>query len=939
MRGVARRESQALTAGRARRGVVTALTLLAVCADPASADDVAGGGGAEARALDPHIVWLGAAAFDPVRDGEPRLETLAGTEVPLRGAPPARKVWLVQLNAPVTSLHRAEFAAAGAEILGYVPHRTLTIRLHDQETVAVLRALPFVRWVGPLAPGYKVSGELRDRLGANPPEGETIELEVGVFPGEDAEGLARAARGRFDGIEIPFVRKASPSRMLVRVPPQLLGAVVGALIRDPGISFVELRAPYELNNDNLVWIGQSYDRTHGPPEALASDPKPYALSATLWSRGLTGTGQIVAVADTGLQHDMCFFDDPQTPVVLQSVAPPGPLVPQSSHRKLVAVNAATSNAFSVDDSFRHGTHVAATVAGDSTANLANGSGAGHDHGDGVAPDARLVFEDVGAVRSSSCSTSIIINSIGDLLAQEHGAGARISSNSWGSGTGQYSGAAAEVDAEVRAREDLLVLFSAGNAGPGRVNNIASCKNCVTVGATENYDGSFQDIFGILDPENVVVWSSRGPTVDGRIKPDVVAPGDGVHSARFPVQYFSDSGNAACAGPGEVCFPSFGGCYVTDVSQSCSVHPLSGTSMSTPAAAGFAALARQYFTDGFYPSGQAESGDARVPSAALLKAILINGARSLTGRIYERREPATDFGPLADAPSPVQGWGGIVLDDALYFAGDARGLRILDVADPSGIETGGSRRAQFAVVAPNQPLEVTLAWTDPPGQPFSGAALVDDLDLELTAPDGTQYRGNQWTPDDIDVPGDKVSAPNPAGRDGLNNVEGIRILAPVPGAYTVSVVGWNVPGDEISTSQGFGLVITGALADAAPPPVAGPGSGSSMTASRTDPAGTSIQVAWDAATCPAADYRVLYGSLDSVSSYDVDGAVCGAGLTGSVLWSDVPPGDLWFVVVGGDGLGLEGTWGTDGAGNPRAGSTPSGLCGTVARNNAGACVAP
>jgi hypothetical protein len=156
---------------------------------------------------------------------------------------------------------------------------------------------------------------------------------------------------------------------------------------------------------------------------------------------------------------------------------------------------------------------------------------------------------------------------------------------------------------------------------------------------------------------------------------------------------------------------------------------------------------------------------------------------------------------------------------------------------------------------------------------------------------------------------------------------------------VSVSGFNVPGDANSTRQGFGLVVTGALAGAAPPPVSYPGAGFAMTASRLNAAGTSIAVSWDAATCPAAEYRLLYGSLGSVASYALGGAVCDLGLTGDAVWSGVPSGNLWFVVVAGDGLGVEGTWGVNSAGSHRGGTTASGLCGSVARDNAGSCPVP
>ena len=89
----------------------------------------------------------------------------------------------------------------------------------------------------------------------------------------------------------------------------------------------------------------------------------------------------VAVADTGLEYGMCFFHDPGEPVIPQSVTPPGTLTVQPAHRKLVAVNGTSGNALQVDDSFRHGTHVAASVAGDSAVHPVSPVSAGHDHGD------------------------------------------------------------------------------------------------------------------------------------------------------------------------------------------------------------------------------------------------------------------------------------------------------------------------------------------------------------------------------------------------------------------------------------------------------------------------------------------------------------------------------------------------------------------------------
>jgi len=120
------------------------------------------------------------------------------------------------------------------------------------------------------------------------------------------------------------------------------------------------------------------------------------------------------------------------------------------------------------------------------------------------------------------------------------------------------------------------------------------------------------------------------------------------------------------------------------------------------------------------------------------------------------------------------------------------------------------------------------------------------------------------------------------------------------------------------------------------PVADGSFGTAMTGSRTDPAGSTIDVTWDVTTCASSDHHLLYGDLAAVASAAVAGGVCDLGTAGSATWSGVPSGDLWFVVVGNDDATTEGSWGTDGTGAERGGGTASGLCGLVTRNNSGAC---
>ena len=109
----------------------------------------------------------------------------------------------------------------------------------------------------------------------------------------------------------------------------------------------------------------------------------------------------------------------------------------------------------------------------------------------------------------------------------------------------------------------------------------------------------------------------------------------------------------------------------------------------------------------------------------------------------------------------------------------------------------------------------------------------------------------------------------------------------------------------------------------------------MTSTRVAVDGSSIDVGWDASSCTATGYKLLYGPLSSVSSYAIGGSVCALGTSGTATWSAVPAGDLWYAVVATDDAGTEGSWGDASAG-PMGGTTPSAQCGDSARNNAGAC---
>ncbi len=399
---------------------------------------------------------------------------------------------------------------------------------------------------------------------------------------------------------------------------------------------------------------------------------------------------------------------------------PGPL-----HRKVVAlrrVNPPSAGA--------HGTHTAGTAAGENV-------DPGFPQHRGMAPKAKLSCSSYYDLHGATGDT--VASNLAEFFALAHADGARIHTNSWGDDTRfDYTAWCADIDTFSRQHEDDLVVFSATNLATLRTPENA--KNCLAVGAT-------------LRPPSEGARSSggTGPTADGRRKPEVYAPGRDTRSALV----------------GE-----------------CATGTSSGTSMAAPAVAGGAALVREYFRRGYFPTGVPWPGHERTPTGALLKAVVINSAVDMTGEV--------------GYPSNVEGWGRILLDDALYFPGDDRRLWLRDVRHAQGLATGEQDVWRFEVASAAEPLKVTLVFMDQPAAPGAGITPVNDLDLEVQGPSGL-YRGNV-----IDtLAGQSLTGGSP---DALNDVERVLLAAPPPGAYTVRVRGTSVP----LGPQGYAVVANGAL---------------------------------------------------------------------------------------------------------------------------------
>ena len=218
--------------------------------------------------------------------------------------------------------------------------------------------------------------------------------------------------------------------------------------------------------------------------------------------------------------------------------------------------------------------------------------------------------------------------------------------------------------------------------------------------------------------------------------------------------------------------------------------MSGTSMATPGAAGLTALIRQYFTDGWYPTGSKNSANGFTPSAALLKAALVNSAVNMTG--------------TTAIPANCQGWGRVLLENALFFTGQTRKLTVKDTAAPFATGSTNEDRTFTFSVSTGESFKATLAWTDFPSTPAAGTNLINDLDLIVTGPTGTVWRGNVFS-------GGASATGGTADRK--NTLEQVLLAAPAAGVYTVTVRSFTVP----TGPQPFALVVTGNAVEGGTPP--------------------------------------------------------------------------------------------------------------------------
>lgn len=687
-------------------------------------------------------------------------------------------LFIVQFIGPIQDAWLTELDATGADIITYIPNNAYVVRADRRAALALMQMKDqhsFVQWVGDYEPAYKLTPALRSAREAG--GAQSVKVTIQVLDSADGNqtltSLRRAA---------PQMAAPQPVLKYRNVTLTIPASQLTELANDDGVFAIE-EAAHRVRLDEaqgqIVAGNLSGNAPSGP-----------GYEAWLAGRGFNGA-QFSSFAVNVVDDAYTLTGHPDLPagrIAFQN-NPTNQSGAQGGHGFLNAhiiggYNAGTGAAFE--------------------------DASGFNYGLGIAPWARVgvtaIFGNGGATATAWESAA-------------YGQSARISSNSWGETDTQqrpiprYNTTAQEYDRLVRdaqsdtgGHQQLTIVFAAGNDGStsNTVSAPGTAKNVITVGASENVrqsgtDGCGTSNSGANSANDIIGFSSRGPVNssggDGRVKPDIVAPGTHIQAGIPQSNY---DGSSVC----NKYWPSGQTLYGWS----------SGTSHSTPAVAGGAALVYQDFLN----------NNLAAPSPAMVKAFLMNSAAYMTGS-----------GAGGNLPSNSQGMGRMDLGRAF----DATPRLMTDQTQMLGA-TGQIYQVTGSVAASNQPFRVTLAWTDAPGA-TTGGPWVNNLDLEVTI-NGQTYKGNVFS---------GAHSATGGTADGKNNVESVYLPAGTTGNFTVmvratNIAGDGVPGNADTTDQDFALVIYNANATTTAQPTIGVSPSSlsfAATAGGSNPANQTISI--------------------------------------------------------------------------------------------------
>lgn len=653
-------------------------------------------------------------------------------------APGGKGYYIVQFGASATDEWLQSLRDAGAEILQYIPHQAFFV-YGDGEAMTRIAGHSRVRWVGGFTPEEKLSGVLMEQLSA---ARDKTALRSSISPLE----LTKENNAVFD---VAVFARADIDEIGQRVANQTSGTVQN-IIKLPNNFFNVVRIEMPLDQ---------VERAAQVPDVIRIDSwgKPTIedeRSSMIIAGNYTST---VTIAPAGY-NPLTQFGVDGTGVTI-SMVDDGVSIPGTGGFYLTSGN-------TLDGPLRGSTSGASGGHGHLNASIISGTTPygpldpqNYVYGLGVAPKSNII--NIPMLKAGYTGTEA--NAYGDTVITTgvNGILGTISNNSWGNGTNSnvYDSYTAQFDGYARdasaaaSIDPVLLVFSAGNSGPSALSltRPKTAKNIIATGNSENLRTELSASANNLD--DLASSSSRGPAADGRVKPDITAPGTVITGSR-----------AGTCGSVTSCF---------DTNHAWST----GTSHAAPQVAGAAALFTQWWKN---------NNSGAVPSPALVKASVILTGQEMGG---------------ANATTPVpngnEGWGRLNMKYMLN-----PGAPIKHVNQTVTFSNPGESTTLAGVVADStKPVRVTLVWTDPPAA--ADPALVNNLDLTVTIA-GVVYRGNVFA-SGLSTTGGTA--------DTLNNVENVwraaGTAAGTPMSVQVSATALNgdgVLGNADVTDQHFALVI-------------------------------------------------------------------------------------------------------------------------------------
>ena len=731
-----------------------------------------------------------AAEADEILLNSRTLDTTTAAAQALRGpvSENGKRLRLVQFDGPVMAADHAALTRTGAMIVDYIPQNAYLV-YGDSAAITKVRALAqsnVLQWEGDYAAELKIN-RTASELGAKGVKPDYYSIQLVLDPQVNPDTLAMIS-ARTPGGQISRVA----FRHYVNIQADVdLAELAQIAERSDVISIMpEWRPALYDERATLIMANQ----VSGSP----SVPTPGDYLAWLTARGFTqaqfdASAFTIDITDSGLDNGT---GTPNHFGLFVGGVPNDLVTPTNSS---VVYNKQEGTASAQDltgcGGTGHGTWVSHVAAGNTSSQsraYPHGDGMFH-YGTGVSPFSRVgssvIFSNSGTYTNPNFANSLsrAYSNLGTNVR-----GARISNNSWGASlSGAYNADAQMYDALVRdaqptgsthaaaGNQQMVTVFAAGNSGPGAttMGSPGTAKNVLTAGGSQNVRP------GVGDAANAAAMysaSSRGPTADGRVKPDILAPATNVAGGVV----MADRATTA-PGNNNACYT--GSFLPTAPEQQRFYRTGNGTSFASPGITGASALLRQWFIN----NGGAFANTP--PSPAMNKAYLMNSAIYMTTL-------------TTNLPSNDQGMGRVNLERS--FDNMPRALRDEVAADRfSG--TGQVRVFRGTVADIAQPFRVTVAYTDAPGS-TTGNAYVNNLDLAVTV-GGQTYMGNVFN---------GATSTTGGTADVRNNAESVFLPAGLTGNFSVSVAATNVPGQADATiagpNQDFALVAYNTTALAACP---------------------------------------------------------------------------------------------------------------------------